>query len=375
MGGVDAEAETAAAAADSGSSGPSTARTLTQTSSEEEECLDRASLKRRSLATVSLHTSRRWPQEEEEEGPLFASPAAGDDAPPHIPSESDASEATSDEDDAAAESRCFGASRQAPLLSNDIASSPGSSPSLPHLPPSACTPEEEAMFQGMDDELEAMEREMEEAKRRSEGMRMQARALRANGERQDIRLGRSPPDTASRPSVVPQLNLGKLGLGGTSTSPAGGGRLGSLLSKAKGQQQASSPSKKASSPKLGGKKRPPGTLATKGGSGGRGGGALFLHDLPTIAGSSEEDSSDGGGEEPLSRAALLAQGSLTARSMLSSGSTPGRITDWTSRVFAGSGSATARLGYSQQQQARSGYGVHKKPTGAGDIDDLLADLA
>ena len=118
---------------------------------------------------------------------------------------------------------------------------------------------------------------------------MQARALRANGERQDERLGRSP----EKPSSVPKLNLAalaSLAAAKQGKSPqAAAGRLGRLF------QQA----QKATSPPHTSPAKPSPAKRSTGGRKARGGklGAMLLPDLPSIAGSSEDDGDDSASSE------------------------------------------------------------------------------
>lgn len=211
-----------------------------------------------------------------------------------------------------------------------------------------------------------MEAEMRAAKQRSEGMRAQAAALRARGERHDMLLGCSP----EKSGVVPKLNLA--GLGQKAEAP---GRLGQLMSKAK-EKVGKAEGKKVVSPKASSPK------SHRKGSSAKSAMQLKLA-LPTIDTPSSSDADDDVPEIPLSRAALL--GSLTAREKAAPVVPALSFNCYTPRSMSSKSSslqpATARV---------PSYGSNTRPMAGGrnmpslgpckklvedDLDDLLADLS
>jgi len=161
---------------------------------------------------------------------------------------------------------------------------------------------------GMDGEMEQMEEEMIAAKRRSEGMRAQCVALRAQGARHDFMLGlntitrgggvlEGPCGEGMSIPMVPKLNLAALGEGGT-------GRLGHLMNQAKKNSARLSPRKSSA--------RSSSSHSSKSAVTPRKSKSVYGHTivpvLPTIdAPDSSDSDSDTGPMQPLSHAALTAR--------------------------------------------------------------------
>lgn len=358
----------------SSSSGTTGTQGTTSTSSEE-EVFDRSSIKAKSSQVVGQATARLL-----ESHSNASSPTSEAQADRYGKGKTSASEAGSDysgedsvdsEDDG--EAICFnrkatGVTKQATAEEEKWA---------------AELTEGNEVFTDMDEEMKEMEAALLAAKTRSEGMRMQAAALRANGAKQDQRLGLSPsPEKAA--ISVPKLNLA--GLGGTSPGASlGMGKLGKILSKAQEKQEKALSSPRSS---RGGHKKSQKKSALS-----------LDFELPTIQQASGEDSeSDDDDAEPLSRADLLALGALTARTMnqeeerekalrrkggpikLRSESNWNEVSTPKSNGGAMMQPATARpsYGYSSSGCGSGGLsGGMQKPfqeKKGDDLDDLLADL-
>jgi len=272
----------------SGSSGE-----VGSSSSSDEECLDRSSIKAKSSQMVGLATARRL-ETESATSSLMAracSQLEESSLSDGSPSESDA------EEDGEAICRF---NRKAVGAKEFTSEEQQWAEELM---------EDNEVLNGMDEEMEEMEAALAQAKKRSEGMRMQAAALRSNGARQDQRLGVSSspsPEKAISKRVVPKLNLGALG-GKATTSPKGMGKLGLILSKAQEKQEKSMSPVKSST--IGSRSPQKGNAKKVGGLFGIG------FELPTIQQGSSDESDGDSEEEPLSREGLLALGALTARTM------------------------------------------------------------